>query len=356
MTADDKIPDDKTLTEEEDGAEPATRDSGDGNYDHSAKPELENKQDAPQTSTPAKPIALDPRIFAYREDLADQSLYGRVNAPKYVTSNARQVHRAAIALRKSPDPNAGLETEALFGEHVKVFDEAEGWAWVQLERDSYVGYVPADALVARCEETTHWVRSNGTFVYPRPDIKSPPLLHLSLTSEVAVKDPSAPANETFTELKTGGFVITRHLAKKGNYARDFVEVAERLIETPYLWGGRTRIGIDCSGLVQVSLQAAGIAAPRDTDLQQNYLGSPVDINPDLDRLKRGDLVFWKGHVGIMVDGVMMVHANAHHMSTAVEPLLETAQRIARDSGPIAAIKRLPTLSAQVKKKTNEPSA
>lgn len=291
---------------------------------------------------------LDPRIFAYREDLAAQSLYGRVSAPKYVAGEKRQVVRAAIALRKLPAPNAALETEALFGEQLTVYDAKNGWAWVQLARDNYVGYLPADTISADVNVPTHWVRATGTFVYPQPDIKSPPILHLSLTSEIALKDAQQNAPSQFSELKSGGFVLKRHLAPVGTHARDFVEVAERLVETPYLWGGRTRIGIDCSGLVQVALQAAGIEAPRDSDLQQKQLGEPVEINAALDSLERGDLVFWDGHVGIMVDGVMMVHANAHHMATAVEPLPEAASRIARDNGPIRAIKRLKSLGSAPK--------
>ena len=297
--------------------------------------------DTSNAAEDVKTVTLDRRIFAYRADLAAQSLYGRVNAPRYTAGEKRQVQRAAIAMRKTPDPAAGLETEALFGEHLTVFDESNGWAWAQLERDNYVGYLPADALSSNVHKSTHWVRTNGTFVYPSKDIKAPPMMHLSMTSEVSVKN----AENLFSELTGGGFVLTRHLADLDHYQRDFVEVAERLIETPYLWGGRTRVGIDCSGLVQISLKAAGIDAPRDSDLQQKYLGAPVEINAALDRLKRGDLIYWKGHVGIMVDGVMMIHANAHHMSTVVEPLLEASARIARDGGPITAIKRLPTLGA-----------
>ncbi len=299
------------------------------------------KESTPPKSSRAKTVALDPRIFAYRPDLAAQSLYGRVNAPRYTAGEKRQVQRSAIAMRKVPDPAAGLESEALFGERLTVFDDANGWAWVQLERDHYVGYLPSNALSDNVQDATHWVRTNGTFVYPKPDIKSPPILHLSLTSEVAVKS----VEGLFSELASGGFVLTKQLADINHHQRDFVDVAERFIETPYLWGGRTRVGIDCSGLVQISLKAAGIDAPRDSDLQMKHLGEPVQVNTALDRLQRGDLVFWKGHVGIMVDGVMMLHANAHHMLTTVEPLPEAAARITRDAGPILAIRRLPSLGA-----------
>jgi cell wall-associated NlpC family hydrolase len=138
-------------------------------------------------------------------------------------------------------------------------------------------------------------------------------------------------------------VVARHLAEEGRFARDFVEIAERFIGTPYLWGGRTRLGLDCSALVQLALEASGRSCPRDSDLQQAQVGVDVLVPPDLEGLERGDLVFWQGHVGIMMDGVMMVHANAHHMAVAVEPLKDAADRAARLGNRITAVKRIPAL-------------
>jgi cell wall-associated NlpC family hydrolase len=218
----------------------------------------------------------------------------------------------------------GFETEALFGETLTVYEERDGWAWVQLTRDRYVGYVPSDALSPDIDAPTHRVRALGTFVYPVPDIKSPPLMHLSINSELSL----AGGDERFLMLRGGGFVVTRHVAERGRYVNDFVDIAERFIGTPYLWGGRTRVGLDCSGLVQVSLEAAGIAAPRDTDMQQAELGSDIAIADVREGVQRGDLIFWKGHVGIMTDGVTLVHANAHHMAVTAETLPEAIERIA----------------------------
>lgn len=279
---------------------------------------------------------LDPRRHAYRPDLAAEDLKGRVEAARYVAGTRRQVVRPVVPLRSSPAPSAGIDTEVLFGETVIVYDEADGWAWVQLARDGYVGYLSAEALSRELRPVTHRVSATGTFVYPIPDIKAPPLMYLSMNAQLSVADHGHP----FSRLASGGHVISRHIADRSRFLRDFVDVAERFIGTPYLWGGRTRIGLDCSGLVQIALEAAGIDAPRDSDMQRNELGNPVLIPSNLEGLQRGDLVFWQGHVGIMTDGIMLLHANAHHMAVAVEPLSDAAARIGKTSGAIAAIQRL----------------
>lgn len=282
----------------------------------------------------------DRRTHAWREDLAATELRGRVPAPRYVEPKAGRVAASILPLRRRPQASAPLDTEAVFGERLAVLDVAQGWAWVQLERDRYVGYVGADAISADLVAATHRVQALGTFVYPEPDIKAPPVMHLPLGAEIAV----ASEDDRFAWLVTGGCVVTRHITERSRHARDFVDVAERFIGTPYLWGGRTRVGLDCSGLVQISLEAAGFSCPRDSDMQQSALGTPVLVPDDLDGLQRGDLVFWPGHVGIMVDGVMLLHANAHHMSVAVEVLSTAVDRIRRAEGRITAIRRLPALS------------
>jgi cell wall-associated NlpC family hydrolase len=285
--------------------------------------------------------APDPRRNAYRGDLAAKALEGVVKAERYVAGDAAFVMRSSVPLRKAPDPARGFETEALFGEPVTIFDEAGGWAWIQILRDGYVGYVPVDALRRGTLQPTHRVQTLGTFLYGAPDIKSPALMHLPMNALLPVRT----GDERFLELDGGGFIYARHANSLDRHARDFVEIAERFVGTPYLWGGCTHLGIDCSGLVQTSLFAAGRHAPRDTDMQQAELGEAVTIAGDLEGFTRGDLVFWKGHVGIMLDSVLMVHANAHHMLVAIEPVHEAAQRIKKASGDIVAVKRLPQLSA-----------
>ena len=284
-----------------------------------------------------KPLAsLDPRRNAYRPDLAAESLRGLVEAPRYVTGSPAQIARASVPLRKAPVATAAFETEALFGELATVYDVADGWAWVQLAADGYVGYMPADALTADIMASTHRVKTMGTFVYAVPDIKSPPLLHLSLNAGLAVTG----MDERFYQLATGGYVIARHVAEQSWRDRDFVEVGERLIGTPYLWGGRTRIGLDCSALVQLSLTACGVQAPRDSDMQRAELGEAIPVPDDLEGLIRGDLLFWAGHVGIMSDAIMLLHANAHHMAVAFEPLPEAVARIKGTGSEIVAVKRM----------------
>lgn len=284
---------------------------------------------------------LDPRRYAYREDLAAAYLEGKIHAPRFAKGEPAQIARGTMPVRHRPEVSLGLETEALFGETATIFDESGGWAWVQLDRDGYVGYVPADAMQRKIVNATHRVQALGTFVYPAADLKTPPVMHLPMNAVVGV----ARGDEHFSELQNGGFVISRHLHKPDKTARDFVEIAERFVGTPYLWGGRTRIGIDCSGLVQTALQASGLAAPRDTDMQQAETGENISIRSDLQGLRRGDLIFWRGHVGIMLDAVMFLHANAYHMAVTVETLPEAAARIAKVGGPITAIKRLAALGA-----------
>jgi cell wall-associated NlpC family hydrolase len=280
---------------------------------------------------------LDPRRNAYRPDLASSRLKDKVEAERFTDGTPGQIIFPSVPLRAAPDATFGLETEALFGEALTVYDDANGWAWVQLARDGYVGYVPIGAVrPGPLMAPTHRVQSLATFVHVAPDIKSPPIMHLPMNALLTI----AGSSGNFSELQQGGFAVSRHIAALDRPARDFVEVAEWFIGTPYLWGGCTRIGIDCSGLVQTSLLAANIAAPRDSDMQRTELGIDVAVSDDLDELQRGDLVFWRGHVGIMTDGVMIVHANAHHMQTVTEPLPEAANRITKTGGPIIAIKRL----------------
>jgi cell wall-associated NlpC family hydrolase len=282
-----------------------------------------------------KPV-LDPRRHPYREDLAADMLRGKVAAPRYVAGEVRQVVSAAAPLWSRPERGAGWASQALTGEIVTVYDERDGLAWVQLAQDGYVGYVPADALSREVTVPTHRVAVTGTCVYAAADAKALTGVALGLNAVVRVAEIEAG----FARLAGGGFVPARHLAEIGTFAADFVAAAEGFVGTPYVWGGKTRAGIDCSGLVQTALHAAGIVCPRDSDMQMAELGAPVEVRADLAGLQRGDLMFWKGHVGILADSATLLHANAHHMAVAAEPLMGAVERIARSGSAITAIKRI----------------
>ncbi len=220
-------------------------------------------------------------------------------------------------------------------ESLLVLHENEGWAWRKAERDSYVGYIPSDALVARITNHTHAVRALCTHIYAAPDIKTPPLDLLSMNALVSV----AEEKGRFVKLSDGRFTIASHLVPVDDFADDFVDVAQKFLGLPYLWGGRTCNGLDCSALIQLALQATGIAAPRDSDMLEAGLGSALSDPSDLSALQRGDVIFWKGHVGVMLDNITLLHANAFHMATAIEPVAGAVARIEASEGPLTSIRR-----------------
>lgn len=282
---------------------------------------------------------LDRRLNAYRADLAAAVLEGQVDATRFVEGEPRQVVEPVAPLRVNPRFDARLDTEALYGETVRVFDEQEGWSWTQVDRDGYVGYVPSEALGPISGPGTHRVATLHTHGYPAPDKKVPPSTLFTLNAELAVTG-TAHDETGFVQIASGAFVFERHIAPIEDTEPDFVAVAERFVGTPYLWGGRTSLGIDCSGLIQLSLQAAGRQVLRDSDMQEATLGTALPDSEDYKALKRGDLVFWNGHLGVMVDGENLLHANGYYMQTVVEPLSVAVARIAGIHGAVTAITRL----------------
>jgi cell wall-associated NlpC family hydrolase len=277
---------------------------------------------------------LDPRLNAYRDDLAEQGLEGRVEAARFAAGHLEEIVEPRVALRSAPRHDAMRQTELLWGERVIVFEStAEGWAWVKAERDGYVGYAPVQSSSRDLSRPTHRVCVPATFLYAAADLKSPPEASLPMNAAVEVSEEQGK----FARTSRGGFIHAAHLAPLDVAAKDFVAVAEQFLHVPYLWGGRTQAGLDCSGLVQTALHAAGRDCPRDADLQEHQLG--VRVN-DQQVLRRGDLVFWPDHVGIMVDGERLLHANAHHMCVALEPAREARSRIAAANGDVTSVKRL----------------
>ena len=271
--------------------------------------------------------ARDSRLHAFRPDLADARLQGEVAAERFVAGRPARISVPVADVRKAPRPDAGLNTQLLYGDEVMVFEESEGFAWLQAERDGYVGYVSAGDLAPRGPEPTHVVTALRSFVYPGPDMKFPRSGQLSIGSRVAITGFAETRGTRYGLLASGEALVTQHLAPADTTAEDFVSVAERLIDTPYLWGGFSAFGIDCSGLVQLSMRMTGRSVLRDSDMQEASLGAPVDAGADFSKLQRGDLVFWKGHVAIMTDGENMIHANGHTMTVAREGLREAIDRI-----------------------------
>jgi cell wall-associated NlpC family hydrolase len=288
--------------------------------------------------------SLDRRLVPFREDLADETLRGLVESPRFVTPVLYRVVTSSLPLRRSPSPEAPLDTEALMGEDVALYEKRDGFAWVQLRTDNYVGYLPLNGLEEISWIPDHHLIVPRSFVYPKADFKTPPLTTLSLGARFCVEQQEG----RYAKLVGGGFVIAHHIAPVSKYGHDFVEIAERFLHVPYLWGGKTSLGIDCSGLVQVSLAACGISVPRDSDMQEKALqGRPLEdplrnnISLLLKNLHRGDLLFWKGHVGIMQDSQTLLHANAHAMCVAREPLQQARERIlAAGGGEITGVRRV----------------
>ncbi|PJO45821.1 peptidase P60 [Ochrobactrum sp. MYb29] len=271
---------------------------------------------------------LDRRLNAYRPDLADERLSGKVEASRFTTGTLMQVSASVVDLRSEPRPDSGPQTQIIFGDMVRVFEEQDGWSWVQAERDGYTGYVSSASLEKPTADATHMVIVPRTFIYPGSDLRFPHTKALSLGSRVRIVGSAETRGTQYALLENGEALIAGHLAPLDQHAADYVAVAETLLHTPYLWGGTSGFGIDCSGIVQLSMWVSGRKVLRDSDMQQNTLGEIVEPDADYSNLKRGDLVFWKGHVAICASPDMLIHASGHTMTVTLEPLRDAIKRIA----------------------------
>ena len=282
---------------------------------------------------------LDRRLHAFREDIADAALRGRVDALRFVKPELCQVSVSHTALHGEPRIDASTITEALLGEPVNVFHVKDGWAFVQLVIDSYVGYVPARCLTNQVLDPTHRIAVPSSLLYVKPDMKSNPVQQVYMNSLVSV----VKVEGEFARLRDHRFVWARHLMPVHKHWDDPATIAEAFVNTPYLWGGKTYAGLDCSGLVQLAWQACGFDCPRDTDMMQDGFGEPLKRNREL-KLLRNDLVFWKGHVGLMLDDTNLVHANGYHMQVVIEPLAKAIKRIAELYGQLTGVSRMPEMA------------
>nr|WP_254799290.1 NlpC/P60 family protein [Falsochrobactrum sp. TDYN1] len=271
---------------------------------------------------------LDRRLNAYRPDLADERLSGKVEASRFTAGTLMRVSASVADLRAEPRPDSGPQTQVVFGDMMQVFEEQDGWSWVQAERDSYTGYVSSAALESPDGEATHMVTVPRTFAYPGADLRFPHSKALSLGSRVRIVGKAEKRGTDYALLASGEALIACHLTPVGEHASDYVAIAETLLHTPYLWGGTSGFGIDCSGLVQLSMWVAGRKVLRDSDMQQEMLGEIIEPDGDYSNLARGDLVFWKGHVAICASPDMLIHASGHTMTVTLEPLREAIKRIA----------------------------
>ncbi|TDH37932.1 peptidase P60 [Pseudohoeflea suaedae] len=271
---------------------------------------------------------LDRRLYAYRPDLAEEALRGKVEAERFVSGDPAHVIEPVIDIRPRPDLSAGIDSQAVYGETLRVLDRHEGWAWIKCDADDYVGYVSDAALAPGPGKATHEVAVPRTFLYPGPDLKFPITAALSISSRLNIVGNAVTRDTRYLLLESGEAVIAGHCRPlDAERPADPVAVAALFLETPYLWGGRSGFGIDCSGLVQIGFAMTGYSAPRDSDMQADRLGSAID--PERDGLQRGDLVFWKGHVGFIEDdGKTLLHASGGTMTVTREPLAGAIARIA----------------------------
>lgn len=280
--------------------------------------------------------APDPRVHAYREDLADASLRGRVQAKRFVAGRPARVIVGRLSLREAPDPAARQGSELLFGERVAVFEHDRGWAWLRCETDGYVGYARADGLGRAGRPATHRVDALRSYLYDAPDLKTPPREVLHMTARVAV----VGRQDRWMKLSAddgGGWLWAGHLARLSSHARDPIATARRYMGAPYAWGGRSTEGLDCSALVQLALAHCGVACPRDSDMQESAVGDLVENG--VEAARPGDLLFWPGHVAWVVGGGRILHANAHHMAVAEERLSEFRARTAETVGEVRTVRR-----------------
>mgnify|MGYP001229021274 FL=1 len=276
-------------------------------------------------------MIFDSRITPIRRDLASAAYKAIVKRKKYVTAKLATVKSAFTPLYSNK--GSKLSTQLLYGEECDVFETKNGWSWIQSRRDNYVGYTPTINLTRKIYKPNSKVISLRTVIYTKPDIKSVTKGYLSFNSLVEV----IKIKGKYSLIKNLGWCPSLDLVKIKSSKFNHIDLSKQYLDTPYLWGGRDSMGIDCSGLVQNLHQINNRPFPRDTDMQEIFVTNEVKYEKDL---KAGDLVFWKGHVAMMIDNSNIIHANAFHMKTAIEPLSTAKKRILKSNGKIKKLGRL----------------
>ncbi|MBR9825970.1 MAG: C40 family peptidase [Alphaproteobacteria bacterium] len=280
---------------------------------------------------------MDPRLTPARPDLAASFLKGEVEAERFVDPIDHVTIDPAVPIRRAPDRLAGMDDQLLFGDGFGVLEEVDGWAWGYSHRDGYVGWVERSGLSDQLWAPTHRIAVLRTYAFIEPDFKTAPTALLSLNSRVKVLEREG----RFVRAEDLGWLVEAHLGALDDFAGDFVGVAEGFLAAPYLWGGKESLGLDCSGLTQMALVAAGVEMLRDTDQQEMLLKAQwTDVTANPER-QRGDIVFWPGHVGIMTDSDHLLHANAHTMDVTQELFAEAEERIRLKENPVRTIVRPP---------------
>ena len=275
-------------------------------------------------------MTRDPRLWPSNGRVAHDRLRGQIEG---VTFTAGEVHSVAEPLTDLLNLQGKRERQLPLGETFRVLETEDGLAFGFAERDGYVGFVAAEDLQQEVQPT-HRVSARATHLYATADMKSPDQMTLSCGAKLRI---TAQVGR-FGLTAQGLYVPMVHLMPVGYVEPDPVAVAERLLGTPYLWGGNSSFGLDCSGLVQMCLLASGVDCPGDADLQEAALGQPLPPNA---ALQRGDLVFWKGHVAIATSPTTLIHANAFHMAVALEDVETAIDRIrARGDGPVTSRRRI----------------